>query len=70
MTSTQAIGDLLDHIGFRKEPDESGAVTWELPVALHVVNTSGGLQGAVSSPPWSISPRAHSRWTVSRPAVW
>ncbi|WP_280420309.1 PaaI family thioesterase [Nocardia carnea] len=47
MTSTQAIGDLLDHIGFRKEPDESGAVTWELPVAPHVVNTSGGLQGGL-----------------------
>ncbi|NKY57841.1 PaaI family thioesterase [Nocardia flavorosea] len=47
MTSTQAIGDLLDHIGFRKEPDESGAMTWELPVAPHVVNNSGGLQGGL-----------------------
>ncbi|WP_280461586.1 PaaI family thioesterase [Nocardia carnea] len=47
MTTTQAIGDLLDHIGFRKEPDESGSTTWELPVAPHVVNTSGGLQGGL-----------------------
>ncbi|MGI5217843.1 PaaI family thioesterase [Nocardia sp. CA-290969] len=47
MTSTQAIGDLFDHIGFRKEPDETGVETWELPVAPHVVNTSGGLQGGL-----------------------
>lgn len=47
MTSTQPIGDLLDHIGFRKEPDETGTETWELPVAPHVVNTSGGLQGGL-----------------------
>ncbi|MFD4401207.1 PaaI family thioesterase [Nocardia sp. NPDC058499] len=47
MTSTQAIGDLLDHIGFRKAPDETGSETWELPVAPHVVNTAGGLQGGL-----------------------
>lgn len=47
MTSAAAIGELLDHIGFRKEYDADGHSVWELPVAPHVVNTSGGLQGGL-----------------------
>ncbi|MGW5382639.1 PaaI family thioesterase [Nocardia sp. NPDC003963] len=55
MSTTQAIDDLLDHIGFRRDPDGSGAVTWELPVAPHVVNTAGGLQGGLIATPADIA---------------
>jgi uncharacterized protein (TIGR00369 family) len=41
------IGQLLDHIGFRSISNKDGTSTWELPVAPHVVNTSGGLQGGL-----------------------
>lgn len=47
VTSTREIGGLLDHIGFRKAPAGDGSLLWELPVAPHVVNTSGGLQGGL-----------------------
>ncbi|WP_280256132.1 PaaI family thioesterase [Nocardia abscessus] len=47
MTSLGEISGLLDHIGFRKEPDSEGSLVWALPVASHVVNTSGGLQGGL-----------------------
>ena len=46
-TSTAAIGDLLDHIGFAVGYDADGNRIWDLPVAEHVVNTSGGLQGGL-----------------------
>ncbi|WP_280382638.1 PaaI family thioesterase [Nocardia wallacei] len=45
--SVEAIGELLDHIGFRSARDSDGTRIWELPVAPHVVNTSGGLQGGL-----------------------
>lgn len=46
MTSVEAISELFDRIGFRKT-DDDGTAIWELPVAPHVVNTSGGLQGGL-----------------------
>ncbi|MGX1809202.1 PaaI family thioesterase [Nocardia sp. NPDC055321] len=46
-SSVPAIGELFEHIGFHRETDASGAVTWELPVTPRVVNTSGGLQGGL-----------------------
>lgn len=46
-TSIREITGLLDHIGYRKVSDVDGTLTWELPVAPHVVNTSGGLQGGL-----------------------
>ncbi|MFE6922110.1 PaaI family thioesterase [Nocardia sp. NPDC057663] len=47
MTTLRHISGLLDHIGFRKSTDSQGTPNWELPVAPHVVNTSGGLQGGL-----------------------
>ncbi|WP_109530738.1 MULTISPECIES: PaaI family thioesterase [Nocardia] len=47
MTSIQEISGLFDHIGYRKERDADGSLVWELPVAPHVVNTAGGLQGGL-----------------------
>ncbi|MFC8530008.1 PaaI family thioesterase [Nocardia sp. NPDC057227] len=46
MTSLEAIGDLMNRIGIRRIT-EDGAEYWELPVAPHVVNLSGGLQGGL-----------------------
>ncbi|MGW4365849.1 PaaI family thioesterase [Nocardia takedensis] len=46
-TPLSEIGGLLDQVGFRKEDGADGALIWELPVAPHVVNTSGGLQGGL-----------------------
>ncbi|TCJ97611.1 PaaI family thioesterase [Nocardia alba] len=47
MSTIREITGLLDHIGFRKATDLDGSLIWELPVAPHVVNTSGGLQGGL-----------------------
>ncbi|WP_405180732.1 PaaI family thioesterase [Nocardia sp. NBC_01377] len=47
MTSIQQISGLFDHIGYRKERSADGSLVWELPVAPHVVNTAGGLQGGL-----------------------
>ncbi|MEV6337816.1 PaaI family thioesterase [Nocardia vinacea] len=47
MTAMQAISGLLDHIGFRRNGGADDSPVWELPVAPHVVNTSGGLQGGL-----------------------
>ncbi|MFI7670365.1 PaaI family thioesterase [Nocardia sp. NPDC049526] len=47
MTAMQAISGLLDHIGFRRTGGADDSPVWELPVAPHVVNTSGGLQGGL-----------------------
>ena len=46
MTTLDGIDDLIDHLGFRRTTD-NGTVFWELPVAPHVVNYSGGLQGGL-----------------------
>ncbi|MFC8527169.1 PaaI family thioesterase [Nocardia sp. NPDC057227] len=48
MTSLEAIGDLMNRIGFRRDSID-GATVWELPVAPHVVNISGGLQGGLTA---------------------
>ncbi|MFE3543936.1 PaaI family thioesterase [Nocardia sp. NPDC059177] len=47
MSTIREISELLDHIGFRKTTAPDGSPRWELPVAPHVVNTSGGLQGGL-----------------------
>ncbi|MGW6117896.1 PaaI family thioesterase [Nocardia sp. NPDC055165] len=46
-TTIHGIGGLFDHIGFHKETGPEGEQVWELPVAQHVINTSGGLQGGL-----------------------
>lgn len=44
---TQTIHDLFAHIGYRTERTADGDLVVELPVATHVVNTNGGLQGGL-----------------------
>ena len=44
---TQTIHELFDHIGYRTSRTADGDLTVELPVAPHVVNTNGGLQGGL-----------------------
>src|ERR1700759_3280386 len=46
-TRTQSIHDLFTHIGFRDYRNADGDLVVELPVAPHVVNTNGGLQGGL-----------------------
>lgn len=47
MTHTSSIGELFDEIGFRRTAVDGAAMAWELPVAPHVINTAGGLQGGL-----------------------
>jgi uncharacterized protein (TIGR00369 family) len=47
MTTTQNIFELFDLIGFRQVNSSDDEVVLELPVAPHVVNTNGGLQGGL-----------------------
>jgi uncharacterized protein (TIGR00369 family) len=44
---TQSIHELFAHIGFREYRNADGEFVVELPVAPHVVNTNGGLQGGL-----------------------
>lgn len=44
---TQTIRDLFDHIGYRTSRTADGDLVVDLPVASHVVNTNGGLQGGL-----------------------
>jgi uncharacterized protein (TIGR00369 family) len=44
---TQSIHELFTHIGFRDYRNADGDLVVELPVAPHVVNTNGGLQGGL-----------------------
>jgi uncharacterized protein (TIGR00369 family) len=44
---TQTIHELFDHIGYRTTRATDGDIVVELPVAPHVVNTNGGLQGGL-----------------------
>lgn len=44
---TQSIHELFAHIGFRDYRNADGDLVVELPVAPHVVNTNGGLQGGL-----------------------
>lgn len=44
---TQTIHELFDHIGYRTTHTPGGDIAVELPVAPHVVNTNGGLQGGL-----------------------
>jgi uncharacterized protein (TIGR00369 family) len=41
------IHDLFNHIGYRTSRTADGDLVVELPVASHVVNTNGGLQGGL-----------------------
>jgi acyl-coenzyme A thioesterase PaaI-like protein len=45
--ATQSIHELFAHIGFRDYRNADGDLVVELPVAPHVVNTNGGLQGGL-----------------------
>lgn len=45
--SMDTIIEFMDYVGFRSELGADGVRVWELPVAPHVVNTSGGLQGGL-----------------------
>jgi len=47
MSPAQHLGELFDQIGFGRTDRPDGTVVWELPVAPHVVNSSGGLQGGL-----------------------
>lgn len=47
MTSTESIYELFQHIGFQDYRNAAGDLVVELPVAPHVVNTNGGLQGGL-----------------------
>jgi uncharacterized protein (TIGR00369 family) len=47
MTTTQNIVELFDLIGYRRLDSSDDEVVMELPVAPHVVNTNGGLQGGL-----------------------
>lgn len=44
---TRTIHDLFEHIGYRTSRTADGDLVVELPVASHVVNTNGGLQGGL-----------------------
>jgi uncharacterized protein (TIGR00369 family) len=43
----QSIFELFQTIGFRDDRNADGELVVELPVAQHVVNTNGGLQGGL-----------------------
>lgn len=43
----RSINELFTHIGFRDHRNADGDLVVELPVAPHVVNTNGGLQGGL-----------------------
>jgi hypothetical protein len=45
--ATQSIHELFAHIGFRDYRNADGDLVVELPVAPHVMNTNGGLQGGL-----------------------
>jgi uncharacterized protein (TIGR00369 family) len=47
MTATQNIFELFELIGYRVGEGSGDEVVMELPVAPHVVNTNGGLQGGL-----------------------
>jgi acyl-coenzyme A thioesterase PaaI-like protein len=47
MTAPRSIYELFQSIGFRDYHNDHGDVVVELPVAPHVVNTNGGLQGGL-----------------------
>jgi uncharacterized protein (TIGR00369 family) len=47
MTAPRSIHELFQSIGFRDYHNDHGDVVVELPVAPHVVNTNGGLQGGL-----------------------
>lgn len=47
MIAAQNIVELFDQIGYRKVTGSDDEVVMELPVAPHVVNTNGGLQGGL-----------------------
>lgn len=47
MSHTNTIGELFDEIGFRRASVDGAAMAWELPVAPHVVNLAGGIQGGL-----------------------
>lgn len=47
MTATESIFELFQAIGFRHYRNEDGELVVELPVAPHVINTNGGLQGGL-----------------------
>jgi uncharacterized protein (TIGR00369 family) len=47
MTAPRSISELFQSIGFRDYHNDHGGVVVELPVAPHVVNTNGGLQGGL-----------------------
>lgn len=45
--TTQSLHELFDLIGYRTSRTADGDLIVELPVAPHVVNTNGGLQGGL-----------------------
>jgi uncharacterized protein (TIGR00369 family) len=47
MTATQNLFELFELIGYRMGEGSDDEVVMELPVAPHVVNTNGGLQGGL-----------------------
>jgi uncharacterized protein (TIGR00369 family) len=47
MTATESIFELFQAIGFRDYRNTDGELVVELPVAPHVMNTNGGLQGGL-----------------------
>jgi uncharacterized protein (TIGR00369 family) len=47
MTATESIFELFETIGFHDYRNADGELVVELPVAQHVVNTNGGLQGGL-----------------------
>ena len=47
MTAPQSIYELFQTIGFRDYRNADGDLVVELPVAPHVMNTNGGLQGGL-----------------------
>jgi uncharacterized protein (TIGR00369 family) len=47
MTATQNLFELFELIGYRMGEGSEDEVVMELPVAPHVVNTNGGLQGGL-----------------------
>jgi uncharacterized protein (TIGR00369 family) len=47
MTTPQSIFELFQTIGFRDYRNADGELVVELPVAPHVLNTNGGLQGGL-----------------------
>ena len=47
MTGPQSIYELFQTIGFHDYRNDDGDLVVELPVAPHVMNTNGGLQGGL-----------------------